>query len=223
MSDRGLALSERRDVDAGVLVVRRDVHDALDVGLLLEHLPVVLVGTDAARPIRLLVVPLHDLPSDFPTPVDARVALAPGRLLEEPANPGAVSPFLPVDVVLAVLVRIDDGDELEILPGHEPRVHLALSLHPAADLGEDDHVAGRQMAAPSQHATRNDGQRRGGGKAPQKPAAARLLHVPHLFKRAPRGSRRSGSASPRRARPPPPTPWRSNRDSRRPSRWRMPS
>src|SRR6185436_13832797 len=132
--DHGLALADSRDVDARVLVVRGDVHDPLDLGLLLEHLPVVLVGADADGTILLAVVRLHDLPGDVPTRADARVALTPGRFLEEAADPRAVAVLLPVDVVRAVTVRIDHGDELEVLSGHEPRVHVTLTLHPAADL-----------------------------------------------------------------------------------------
>ena len=69
-----------------VLVIGRDVHDALDVRLLLEHLAVVLVRPDArARALLLPVVDLHDLFRDLAAGADA-VARAPRRLLEERAG-----------------------------------------------------------------------------------------------------------------------------------------
>ena len=119
--DRRLALLQRGDVDAAVLVIRRDVDDALDVGLLLEHLAVVLVGPDAARgTILLLVVGLHDPHGDVAAAADARCRLAPCRVFEEAADPGAVAPLAPIDVVLRVLVGIDDGHELQIGPVINP-------------------------------------------------------------------------------------------------------
>ena len=70
------------------------------------------------RAVLFLVVGLHDLARD----VAAAAAGAPGSspsphvgLVEELADAIAVAEVLPVDVVLAVPVRIDDGDELELL------------------------------------------------------------------------------------------------------------
>src|SRR6185503_1329827 len=91
VSDGGLALPQGRDVDGRVLMIRSDVHDPLDVRLLLDHLPVVLVGADAAGTILLLVVRLHDLAGDVPTAADAGVTLAPSRLFEKAPNPVAVA------------------------------------------------------------------------------------------------------------------------------------
>ena len=151
-----------------VLVVGRDVDDPLDVGLLLEHLAEVFVGPDpAARPILLAVVGLHDLPRHVAAGADARVAGAPCGLAEELADVVPVAPRSPVHVVLAVLVGIDDGDELQIRPRHEARVHLPLRLRAAADLGQQDHVARRHEARPAEHAARNDGQ------APRRPQVLR--------------------------------------------------
>src|SRR5438445_9465910 len=99
---------QRGDVDAAVLVIRRDVHHALDV-FLLEHLAVVLVGPHApSRPIVLLVIDLRDLPRDVAAGADPGVPLAPRWLLEEAPDARAVAERLPIDVVLAVPVGIDE-------------------------------------------------------------------------------------------------------------------
>src|SRR6266540_6245373 len=115
-----------------VLMVRRDVDDPLDVGFLLEHLPVILVRADAGGgAVLLLVVRLHDLARDVAAGAAAAVGVvpfAPRGLAEKLPDAVAVAEVLPVDVVLALLVRIDDGDELEILAPDEARIDLPLRL-----------------------------------------------------------------------------------------------
>src|ERR671911_690803 len=67
-----------------MLVVRRDVHDPLDVGLLLQHLAKILVRPDApSGAIVLPVVRLHDVARYIPPRVDAGV----GRTPPSPAIP----------------------------------------------------------------------------------------------------------------------------------------
>src|SRR5262252_5443204 len=99
--DRRLALPECRDVDAGVLMIRRDRDDPLNVGFLLEHLAIVLVQADAGCGTVLLpVVGFHDVPGDLASGTDARVTLTPRRLLDESTDPIAIAEWLPVDVIL---------------------------------------------------------------------------------------------------------------------------
>ena len=90
--------------------------------------------------------------------------LAPGRLLEEAPDAGAVAERLPVDVVLAVLVGIDEGDELDVVALEEAGADLALRLGAAADLRHQDHVARRDEPAAAEHAARDDGERRRRGE-----------------------------------------------------------
>src|SRR5204863_9495304 len=83
-----------------------------------------------------------------------------------------------------VAVGIDDRDELQLRPGHEPGVDLPLRLHPAADLREQDHVAGGNVAAAAQHAARDDGEcGRRGEKLPtidvHHAATSKVLNVVH--------------------------------------------
>ena len=56
-------------------------------------------------------------------------------------------------------------------------VDLALGLGAAADLGQQDHVARRAIAASAQHASRDDRERRRGGKPSEKLAAVERVHA----------------------------------------------
>jgi hypothetical protein len=160
-----------------VLVIRCDVHDPLDVRFLVEHLAVVLIGPDAGgRPVVLLVVRLHDLPGDIPAGADTRIAVAPGRLLEELADPVAIAEVFPVHVVLRIPVRIDHGHELDLGAGDHPGIHLALGLSAASHLREEDHVARRHIARSPEHAARNDGEGGRGGHSAQEIAAVQVAH-----------------------------------------------
>ena len=161
--DGGLALPERGDVDATVLVVWCDVDHALDVGLALQHLAVVFVRPNPfRRPAMLAVIRLHDLPGDVTAGADAGIAVAPRRLVEEAADPRAITESLPVNIVLTVAVGIDHGDELEVGPGDHAGIHLALGLRAASHLGQQDHVAWRNDAAAPEYAPRDDRERRSG-------------------------------------------------------------
>jgi hypothetical protein len=139
-----------------VLVIGRDVDDALDVGFLLEHLAIVLVGADAAGTVLLAVVRLHDLFRDVPAAANALVVAAPLRLFEEPANLVAIAPLAPVNIVLAVAVGIDDGDELHVWTTDDTGVELTLGLSAATDLRQDDHVTRCDVARAAKNTARND-------------------------------------------------------------------
>ncbi len=67
-------------------------------------------------PILLPVVGLHDLARDVAAGADAGVALAPRGVVEQLADAVPVAPRVPVHVVLAVPVGIDDGDKLQVGP-----------------------------------------------------------------------------------------------------------
>ena len=159
-----------------MLVVGRDVDHTLDVGLLLEHLAVVFVGANAPRTLLLPVIGLHDLAGDLAPAADPLVVGAPLGFLEKAANLVAVAELAPVDVVLAVAVGIDDGDELHVGPLHESRVHLALGLQPAAHLRQTNHVAWGNEPLAAEHAARNDGEGRGRRQPGQERAAIDLGH-----------------------------------------------
>ena len=145
--------------------------DALDVGLLLEHLAVVFVGANASRTLLLPVVGLHDLARDLAPAADPLVGGAPLRVLEKASNLVAVAELAPVDVVLAVAIGIDDGHELHVGTLHEPGVDLALGLQPAADLRQSNHVAWSDEPLAAQHTARHDGEG-GRGRQPCEERAA---------------------------------------------------
>ncbi len=174
--DCGLALAQRRDVDAAVLVIGRDVDDALDIAFLLEHLAIVLVGADASGAVLLAVVGLHDLPGDFPAAADTLVARAPLRLLEESTDLIAVAPLAPVDVVLAVAIGIDDGHELNVVALGDAGIDLPLRLGAATDLRQHHHVTRRDVAGASENAARNDGESGSDGQPGQERTAIDVSH-----------------------------------------------
>jgi hypothetical protein len=157
-------------------MIGRDVDDTLDVRLFLEHLPVVFVGANAARALLLAVIALHDLAGNLAAAANAGVGGSPFGLLEEAANLVAGAELAPVDVVLAVAVGIDHGDELDIRALHEPRVHLALGLQAAADLRQANHVARGDEPLTAEDAARHDGKGGRGRQPGQKRAAIDVGH-----------------------------------------------
>ena len=157
-------------------MVGRDVDDALDVGLLLEHLAVVFVGANPSRTLLLLVVGLHDLAGDFTSAANPFVARAPIGFLQKLSNLVAVAKLAPIDIVLAVAVGIDDRNELDVGAAHEPRVHLALRLQSAADLCQANHVARGDEPLAAEHTPWNDGESRRSGEPGQECSAIDVSH-----------------------------------------------
>ena len=94
-------------------------------------------------------------------------------------------------------VGIDHGDELQIGPLDQTRVHLPLRLRAAADLGEQDHVARRDEPRPP--STRR-GTMVSAEAAPRPPRNVRrsigpLLDPPSTFARIARQNRRSNASA----------------------------
>ena len=116
----------------------------------------------------------------------ARMPVSVAPQLSSPRNRRialAVAERLPVEIVLAVLVRIDHGHELQVGAGYHSGVDLALRLRAAAHLREQDHVARRDVATAAEHAPGDDGQRGGGGESAEKFAAIDVVHCSILAQR----------------------------------------
>ena len=153
--DGGLALPERGDVDATVLV---------GLGVMLTT-PWMSARAPASRgsfvppdpfrgPPMLAVIPFSMiLPGDVTAGADAGVAVAPGRALEEAADPCAIAESLPVDIVLTVAVGIDPrrrtggraGRPCRYSPGAGPACRIPPA--PAGSCRLADHAAAPRVHA----------------------------------------------------------------------------
>ena len=113
----------------------------------------------------------------------AGIGSAPAVVAEEAADSFPVAVRLPVQIVLAVLVRVDHGHELQVLAGYHSGIHLSLRLSTATHLREQNHVARCDVATATEHTPGDNGQRGGGCQIAEEFAAIDVVHCSILAQR----------------------------------------